>query len=442
MKRVFVGVACLPLALATTAATQRQPGSTGVDAAFAAFWAAADPGATERAAGRIVESGADFETIVTRLRAGRPYSKQPTGARQMPTTVDGTLLDNVVDIPIDYDPSRKWPLRVQLHGGVSREAPPSGQPNDRPLSNNRILGESQIYLHPRAWNGLEWWRALQVDNTLGLLDAIKRTYNVDESRVYVTGISDGGTGVFFLAMRAPTAWSACLSLNGHPGVLSNPYVGADQQLYMTNLANCPMYLVNGGRDRLYPAASVTPFVEAIKHAGASVEFHVHPEAGHDTSWWPVERPRYESYLAGHPRAAHPASLSWETDRVDRYNRIRWLVIDRLGTRTSDVALDDVNSVERRPGMRQQLYERERPSGRVDVVRDGNSFKAKTRGVQQFTLLLSPDVVDFSKVVQVIVNGRSVFEGTVKRNVATLVKWAARDNDRTMLYGAEVPVTVP
>ena len=135
---------------------------------------------------------------------------------------------------------------------------------------------------------------------------------------------------------------------------------------------CP----NGGRDRLYPAASVAPFVEMIRRAGASVEFHVHPEAGHDTSWWPVERPLYEKYLAGHPRVAHPASLSWETDRVDRYTRIRWLVIDRLGTRGADIALEDVNGVERRLGVRQLLYERGRPSGRVDVTRDGNSRRGR------------------------------------------------------------------
>ena len=443
MKRLFFGLACVPLAFVALAAGQGPPARAGViDVALAAFWAADDPGGAERAAQRILASDPDFASLFARLHAGRPYTKQPTGVRQMPTTVDGTRLDNVVDIPSDYDPARPWPLRVQLHGGVGRAAPPFGQPIRRPLGNNRIPGESQIYLHPRAWNGLEWWRAPQVDNIAGLVDAVKRRYNVDESRVYVTGISDGGTGVHFLAMRAATAWSACLALNGHPAVLANPDVGADPQLYATNLANCPMYLVNGGRDRLYPAASVAPFAELIRRAGASVEFHVHPEAGHDTSWWPVERPLYEQFLADHPRVAHPASLSWETDRVDRYNRIRWLVIDRLETRDSDVALEDVNSVERQPGVRQLLYERTRPSGRVDIVRDQNTFEARTRGVRQFTLLLSPDVVDFSKAVRVMVNGRAVFEGMVARDVATLLKWAAHDNDRTMLYGAELSVTVP
>ena len=67
---------------------------------------------------------------------------------------------------------------------------------------------------------------------------------------------------------------------------------------------------------------------------------------------------------------------------------------------------------------------------------------KTRGVQEFTLLLSPDVIDFDQPVQVTVNGKPAFAGMVKRDIAALLAWAARDNDRTMLYGAELHVTVP
>lgn len=437
----FLALLGASLALFTTISGQSHGATETIDAAFTSFWNADDARDAGRVAQWIVAAGADFDAVWARLKTGRSYKKEPTGVQEMPTTVNGTRLDNVVEIPADYDPARKWPLRVQLHGGVGRPAPPAGEPAGRPLSNNRIPGESQIYVHPRSWAGSEWWRANQVDNISNLVDAVKRKYNVDEARVYVTGISDGGTGVYFLAMRAATAWSACLTLNGHPLVLANPSLGADQQLFMTNLRNCPMYVVNGGRDPLYPADSVVPFVDLMTRAGAELEFHVHPEAGHDTSWWPVERPLYEKYLAAYPRAAHPERLSWETDRVDRYNRIRWLIIDGLGKRSSDVDLEDVNSVERN-GSSRPLYLRSRPSGRVDVVRRGNAFEAKTRGVQQFTLLLSPDVVDFSKPVRVTVNGRAAFEGTVRKDVATLVNWAARDNDRTMLYGAEITVTVP
>jgi len=160
------------------------------------------------------------------------------------------------------------------------------------------------------------------------------------------------------------------------------------------------------------------------------------------SWWPQERAKYEAYLSKHPRVAHPDSISWETERTDRYNRFRWLVIDRLGKRGSDVSLQDVNSYSPVPIMERQLFNHEKPSGRVDAARKGNDFEIKTRGVQQFTLLLSPDAVDFTKPVRVTVNGKVAHDSIVKPDVATLIAWATRDHDRAMLYGAELHVIVP
>jgi dienelactone hydrolase len=383
----------------------------------------------------------NFDTEWARLRAGRMYTKQPTGVRELTTAVGGTRLDNVLEVPAEYDPAKKWALRVQLHGGVGRPAPASGG-QTRPLTPNRIPGEAQLTLQPRAWSNSQWWQPAQVDNVFALIERVKHDYNVDESRVYVTGISDGGTGVYYLAMRNATPWAACLPLNGHPSVLANPDTGVDGELFIGNLVNCPMYLVNGGRDRLYPAASVSPLVDMMKRARVPIVWQVYPEAGHDTSWWPTERARYEAFLGAHPRVAHPEQLSWETERVDRYNRVRWLIIDRLGKRPSDERLDDVNTFEPLPGRSVPLYDRSGHSGRVDIARQGNTFDAKSRGVQQFTVLLSPDVIDFDTRVDVTVNGMPAFSGMVKREPAVLKKWAERDNDRSMLYAAELAINVP
>jgi len=83
--------------------------------------------------------------------------------------------------------------------------------------------------------------------------------------------------------------------------------------------------------------------------------------------------------------------------------------------------------------------RTRPAGRVDILRRGNAFEAATHGVQGFTLLLSPDEVDFARPVTVTVNGRTAFQGRVEPSVRTLLEWAARDDDRTMLYGAALAI---
>jgi len=88
-----------------------------------------------------------------------------------------------------------------------------------------------------------------------------------------------------------------------------------------------------------------------------------------------------------------------------------------------------------------FFTHSRPSGRVDLKRDGSTVTATTRRVAAFTLLISPDQFDLGKPIKVVADGRTVFEGTVKPSVATLLKWAAKDNDRTMLFAAEVPITL-
>jgi hypothetical protein len=79
---------------------------------------------------------------------------------------------------------------------------------------------------------------------------------------------------------------------------------------------------------------------------------------------------------------------------------------------------------------------------VDLTRTGNTVQATSAGVTAFTLLLSPDKFDFTQPVVVMANGREVFRGRVTRSLQTLLKWAARDNDRAMLYAAELPIRLP
>ena len=342
----------------------------------------------------------------------------------------GVVFETRIEVPENYDPARKWPVRVQLHGGVNRslEGPRQRRPNG-------LVGSTpQIYVYPRAWNEAMWWQDSQVENILAVLDKLKREYNVDESRVYITGFSDGGTGAFYFGMREPTPFSVIAPLHGNLAVLANRSTGVEGQMYLANLANRPMFATNGERDPLYPARAMAPLVDMVRQAGVELRYLRLPEAGHEMSWWPAERDGFEKFVAEHPRVAHPAKLTWETERTDRFNRVDWLVIKDLGNTSSDQALLDLNEDS-------HLFPRGRSSGRVDITRNGNTFEARTRGVKRFVLLLSPDAIDFSQPVIVNVNGRPGFKGSVAKDPAVLLKWAARDNDRDVLYAAELEVEV-
>jgi hypothetical protein len=425
------------VAVAPEADTLQPPRSV---AALERFIQAPDRDAAASAVGDVARAGVALPVLIERLRSGRTYAEAgtPTDTLRL-TTSDGTTIETIIELPAGYTPDRPWPVRVQLHGGVGR--PDDASPS-RALLPNRLPGEAAIYLQPRGHRRAEWWHLNQLEHLSLLLDAVKRRYNVDENGVYVTGVSDGATGAYYYAMRLSTPFAAFLPLNGNLRVLGSPSTRAYGQVYAGNLRNKPLFIVNGGRDPLYPVSAVVPHIEMLRAAGVEVEFRPQPDAGHDTSWWPTERAAFEAFVHARPRQPHPEYLSWETERTDRVNRLHWLLITGLGRRPGDDAgLEDVNQFGV-PGGEQRLFARVWPSGRVDARRSGNSFELRTRGVTTLTLLLSPDVVDVDRPVTVRVNGEVVFSGDVAEDPRTLLNWYVRDLDRTMLYTAALAIRVP
>ncbi|HKB10655.1 MAG TPA: PDZ domain-containing protein [Vicinamibacterales bacterium] len=473
------------------------------------------------AAGRIAASGATFDEAFKRLRAGRTYvADVPRGVVQGSYRGESGEYFYTLDVPATYDPARRYQLRIQLHGGVGRVAENAPQ---RAAANARLAGAEQIYLMPSAWREAAWWSSRQLENLRALIDLVKRTYNVDENRVVLSGVSDGGSGVYYVAMRETTPFASFLPLNGFIMVLRNETMSADGDLFPQNLVNKPMFVVNGGRDPLYPTRLVDPFVDHLKKGGVDLVYRPQPDAGHDTSWWPELKDGFEQFVADHPRHPLPDTLTWETASVP--GRAHWLVIDRLAAeRSGDRQMADVNrkssppapdfgiraagtrinrvvegsnaqqiglkagdvvaginnqptgdgtdvadllrafpagrplllTVVRGgrsirltgrfaptilPGEADWLFPREHESGRIDLARTGNRVEAHTAGVAAFTLLLSPDQFDLTRAVTVVVNGRTVFEGMVQKNLDSLLAWAARDNDRTMLFAAALPIEV-
>jgi dienelactone hydrolase len=419
----------LAVALAANLAAQSP---SAVDTAFEKFFAAENPVDAALAADQLAAAGVDFDTAYARLKKGRFYGDEKRGEYALRwKSKSGPFFNNIVDVPADYDPATRYQLRVQLHGGVGRPSP-NPQPGQPARTGNRIEGEKQIYFHPSGWAAAQWWDEEQIDNILRGVDALKRKYNIDESRVYITGISDGGTGVYYMALKEPNLWSSYLPLNGSIAVIRAPQNGADGEMYGNNLSNAPLYIVNGEQDNLYPVYQVEPHIKWFQSMGVPFVFRPQAGAGHNTAWWPTERAPYEQFVRDHARVAHPARLSWETERADKFNRNRWLVINELRHDASrETELKD-----------RGFFQHTKLSGRVDVVRSGNTFDAKVRDVAAFTLLLSPDAVDLSQPIVVTVNGRPSFKGVVKKDPAALLRWSARDNDRTVLYGAELKVVVP
>lgn len=448
MRRTHAGIIGFIGVLMALGAVWPRAATPAADEAFKRFWGAHDASAAGKAVSDIVKSGVGFDEAFALLKAGRTYAQDVSrGIVRLSRRAGGEEFFYDLNVPADYTPSRRYQVRFHLHGGVG------GRQTNQPRGDGSIgalAGAEQIYIIPYAWNDVAWWSDGQVENLRGILDSVKRTYNVDENRVVVEGVSDGATGLYYVAMRDTTPYASFEPLNGFLLVLANPNVGASGAMFPNNIKNKPLFVVNGGEDPLYPIDIVLPYVEHLKNGGVETEYHPQPTAGHNTRWWPEMKDHFETFVREHSRAAHPAKLTWESAEGESANRAHWLVIDRVTTPSRDITpLPDINDFSRQLGPSAknvklpsvELFKRPKAWGRVDLTRKGNTVEATTRHVTEFTLLLSPDVFELSQPVKVVADGRTLFEGRVEKSVETLMKWAARDNDRTMLFGAELHLKV-
>jgi predicted esterase len=524
---LFVSVA---LSTGIFGQAQSEPRPAALDQQWKGYWRAGNARQARNSARRLIAAGIDFEDAYAQLGEGRTYSDKVRRGLSRLARVGRSGLQHLyaVVVPEDYDPLRSYPVVFNLHGGVTRPAPDrSDSWWPRALA---ASADDEIIVLPAGWSESLWWQAHQVENLEDILDRLKRMYNIDENRVSLMGVSDGGTGAYFHGFRSTTQWASFLSFIGHSAVLGNQQLNIDGDIFAVNLSNKPWFVVNTAHDRLYPSFAVAPYLELFTSVGTEVEFRHQPDSGHDLRWWPEEADRINQFIESHPRDPLPDHIVWETERVDRYNRSHWLVIDQLGASPGESDLPDFNSISikpRLPGLgvvadpdsksgvdvlevREaslaeqagieagdlivavagnatpdltrlteafgavdwekdialtversgspfrtvvrippepaaqppvQAFPRSGPSGRVVATREGNHLTVQTEGVRKFRLLLSPDEFDFSQPIRVETNGAVSFQGRLTPSVETLFKWAASDNDRTMLFAAELEVEV-
>jgi len=116
---------------------------------------------------------------------------------------DGTLIEGVLHKPADYDPKRKYPLLVKIHGGPTGVSQPRFLPNDYAYPVQSFLAKGALVLEPNYRGSAGYggaFRALNVRN-LGVgdmwdvmsgVDSLIAKGMVDPNRLAAMGWSQGG----------------------------------------------------------------------------------------------------------------------------------------------------------------------------------------------------------------------------------------------------------
>jgi len=192
-------------------------------------------------------------------------------AQQAKSTVMQTRIDYLLFQPKSYSDSGKpVPLIVFLHGSgesgsdlekVKKWGPPAiveANP-DFPF-----MVVSPQLPEPNGWN---------IPVLKAMIDDVLAKYNVDRSRVYLTGMSMGGYGAWELAMRHPDYFAAIA-----------PICGGGNPRNVAKLKDIPTWVFHGAKDTAVPEVASAMLVDALKAAGGNVKYTMLAEGSHVDSW--------------------------------------------------------------------------------------------------------------------------------------------------------------
>lgn len=173
-------------------------------------------------------------------------------------------------VPEYYDPAQSYPLIMALHGGTGhgryylwtwlREARSRGAIVISPSS----AGDTWSLMGP------------DVDSASieAMLAHVAGRWNVDMSRLLLTGMSDGGTFSYVNGLRAESPFThlAPVSAAFHPLIL--------QAAHGERIKGLPVYLTHGALDWMFPIHIARTAREALDEAGADVVYREIADLSH------------------------------------------------------------------------------------------------------------------------------------------------------------------
>lgn len=262
--------------------------------------------------------------------------------------VSPTLQGYAIYVPPDYDPTRRYPLYVALHGGSSNGNLFLGvvlgnnmdwETYDQHLWDDYVprWTPDWIVVAPTGF-GQIMWRWMGERDVLDVIDDVQRHYAVDPDRVVLGGLSNGGVGAYAIGARHAWRFSVVQAMAGAPSWLQ--YLGRvtpEERRVATpwsalhlaqNFTNTDFRYYHGTEDGgpMRPAY-VRELTEHLRREGVQARERWY-EAGHDILYRVHRHGRVYADLAERRRDPRPTEVRVATGDY-RANRQHWLMVTRI-----------------------------------------------------------------------------------------------------------------
>lgn len=330
-------------------------------------------------------------------------------------------------------PEAGYPLYLYLHGSGPKE-------QEWPITLEWALyfaDAPSVYFIPQIPNGVgelyRWWRESKLKAWEKLLRQAFLSGSIDPKRIYFLGVSEGGYG----SQRLASYYADYLAGAG-PMAGGEPLINAPVE----NLQHVAFSLRTGYNDTQFHRSELTGYTRdalqsmAAQYPGFYKYFiDIIPKYGHAIPY------QYTTpYLSQHVRTPQPKHVNWEDYPMDGIYRKGCYNLAPL----------------ERPKDKERIYYQEDIMGNtVDLKINAVKYAEKKRASDGIVLLydkvyepakggklriyLSPELLDLSKPVRVLVNGQQVYSGMVKADWSHLVESCSHFFDPERLFPAAIDI---
>ena len=238
------------------------------------------------------------------------------------TSSDGTVVNSIVVKPATFDPNRKYPLLLRIHGG------PNGQDQHSFNYEREIFaanGYVVIAVNYRGSNGrgnafqkaiFADWGNKEVVDLLGAMDAIQKQPWVDSTRLGLGGWSYGGILTNY-TIAQDTRFKAAISGAGSSNQIS--MYGSDMYITQYEQEIGPPWKAQDLWIKIsYPFFKADRIKTPTLFLVGQNDFNV-PLAGSEQMYQALRSLGVESQLVIYPNQFHGITIpSYRTDRMQRY----------------------------------------------------------------------------------------------------------------------------
>lgn len=250
-------------------------------------------------------------TVISFLTINLGCAQEKTQFLARKITIGGKVHNYQVFLPLNWKLKKTWPVVLFLHGAGERgnDGIRQTQEGIGPVIEKVHNDFPALVIFPQCQRG-RWWTHQEMEAlVLQSLETSIRDFNGDRSKVFLTGMSMGGYGTWYLAAKYPGKFSALAPICGgivppdgvkipvdHPPIeiSSNPY-----RTIASKIGKTPVWIFHGSEDPIVSVKESRIMAAALEALGGVVKYTEYEGIGHNSWDKAYAEPDFFPWLLSH-----------------------------------------------------------------------------------------------------------------------------------------------